>query len=85
MLSYLLSCICVCVCVFTHLFACMHRLSVCVFKQDTNIDCSLIILPSALFKALINSLILERYTVDAERKDEVLKVRHILWIKTPAN
>lgn len=61
-----------CMSVFTHLFACMHHLSVCVFKQDTNIDCSLIILPSALFKALINSLILERHAVDTERKDEVV-------------
>lgn len=36
----------------------VHASSMCerVFKQDTNIDCSLIILPSALFKASITVL-----------------------------
>ena len=42
-----------------------------MFKQDTNIDCSLIILPFALFKASINSLMLGRHGADAGRKDKV--------------
>lgn len=75
--SYLLHCECVCVCPSV----CLH---VCVFKQDTNIDCSLIILPSALFKASINSLMLWRHSVDTERRDKVVgfEMRHVLLIET---
>lgn len=57
----------------------VHASSACVFKQDSNIGCSLIILPSALFKASINSLMPGRHAVETEGKDEAVGWKHITF------
>lgn len=64
-----------CVCVCLSAWSVRASFVLCVFKQDTNIDCSLIILPSALFTASINSLMLVRHIVDTKRKDKVVEWR----------